>query len=214
MDDFYKMGSAAALGSLGFEKEAIFETLRHGWKALRQATRGGTRLSTPTSGVLQAERDAAVAAGEGLMGQMKDQGINIHRARVKTPQSITAKGVEGVPDDLLGMQMYADNPQAVESTMEKLRQMGVTNIGPEAKVRPGYHGVNIKAQYQGTPLELQIHPNRTSTVGSLMEHALAYKPKTEAPYSTVVDRAVGKHVAPRLVQRGSWVPQVADKYPG
>jgi hypothetical protein len=191
----------------GLEKDAIFETVRVGGKALKGALLGGTKL-TAQPGVFQAEREAAVNAGNALMNSLKKRGINIHRARVKSPGSIQAKGLTSVPNDLLGMQLYGHGPEAVPQALEVLKAHGVADISHKPITRPGYHGVNVKGTYQGTPMELQISPSRMSNIGQQMEHSLMYKPQTEAPYSNFVDRWFGKNVAPKMVQSGSWVPQV------
>lgn len=190
------------------EKEAIFETLRHGAKALKGALLGGTKLRA-APGAFQAQRKAAVAAGDDLMAALNKRGIKTHRARVKSPSSIEAKGLTEVPDDLLGMQIYGKGPESVKQTMDALKAQGVTGLRADKVVRPGYHGVNIKGMSGKTPMEMQISPGRMSNIGQQMEHSLAYKAKTEAPFSNFIDRWFGKKVAPKMVSSGSWVPQVA-----
>jgi hypothetical protein len=190
------------------DKEAVFETLRVGAKALKHSLFGGTKL-TAAPGSLHPQRLAAVSSGETLMKGLQGQGVNVHRARVKTPASLQSGGHVASPDDLLGMQMYGKGPKDVARIQDALKAQGVSISGSIPVVRPGYHGVNIKGNYQGTPMEMQVSPSRRSYMGSLMEHALAYKPKTEAPLSNAFDRWVGKRVAPKMVSAKSWVPEYA-----
>ncbi len=180
------------------EKVAVRETARIGAKALKQALLGGTELAA-APGVFHAQRQKAVGAGQELMKKLKARGIKTHRARVKTPESITAKGLTEVPDDLLGMQTYARSPEEVQALMDALKAEGVTGLAASAKTRPGYHGVNIKGTYQGTPVEYQASPGRVSNMGSLMEHSLGYKQPTEAPMANRFDKWFGQQVAPRMV---------------
>ena len=180
------------------EKEAIFETLRVGYKALKQALHGGTALAAP-AGVLQPEREAAVKSGQELMEKLKGHGLEVHRARVKSPGSIEANGQPGVPNDLLGLQAYARSPEEVAKHMQALHAAGVNVKKSKLIQRPGYHGINVHGEFNGTPLEMQFSPGRRSNAGQIMEHSLAYKPETEAPRSNFIDRWVGKHVAPKLV---------------
>ena len=188
------------------EKEAIFETLRVGWKAGKGALLGGKKLQAPP-GVYQQERARAVQKGNALMKALKGRGVPTHRARVKSPGSIEAGGHTQVPDDLLGMQVYGDGPKDVEKIIKQLKEQGVEVAKVSPHARPGYHGINIKGTYQGTPVEMQVSPSRLSNMGQQMEHSLGYKPATEAPRSNAFDRWFGKKVAPRMVQRGSWVPR-------
>ncbi len=180
------------------EKQAIYETLRHGYKALKGALRGGTDLQAPP-GVFHAARRQAATAGTDLMSKLQEGGIQMHRARVKSPASIAAKGLTEVPDDLLGMQMYGKGPGDVENALRKLRSVGVDVQKVSPKARPGYHGVNIKGRYQDVPIELQVSPSRTSNAGQILEHALGYKQLTEAPRANWFDKWVGREVAPRMV---------------
>jgi hypothetical protein len=191
-------------------KEAQWETIRHGFKALKGSLLGGTKLLAKP-GVMQAPRAQAAKAGKGLIHNLEQKGMKVHRARVKTPESIQAKGLTDVPDDLLGMQMYGKSHEDVVDAVRKLRAQGVEGIRYSAKARPGYHGVNIKGRYQGVPLELQVNPGRISNMGQQLEHALGYKAKTEAPRSTFIDRWVGKKIAPRMVKMRSWVPEMTQK---
>ena len=186
------------------QKQAIFETMRVGLKAAKQALFGGKKLSA-APGVFHAERNAAVASGDELMGALKQRGLNIHRARVKSPESIQAGGHTKVPDDLLGMQAYAKSPADVGRHLEALRGSGFNVQRSSAITRPGYHGVNVKGDYKGVPAEIQFSPGRMSNAGQIMEHSLAYKPKTEAPYSNFIDRWFGKKVAPKMVN-SNWMP--------
>jgi hypothetical protein len=180
------------------EKVAIRETLRLGSKAVREALMGNTKLSAPP-GLMHAERQSAVAAGQDLMGRLQKRGIRTHRARVKSPSSMAAKGLTSVPDDLLGMQAYGSGPQDVDRLMKALRAEGVEGLRASAKTRPGYHGINIKGTYRGTPVEYQVSPGRISNVGQMLEHSLGYKQATEAPRANRIDKWVGKAIAPRLV---------------
>lgn len=198
------------------EKEAIFETLRVGAKALKQSLLGGKKLVHGGEGMFHAERQLAVSKGQELMSGMEEAGIKIHRARVKSPGSIAANAAKNpntahvVPDDLLGMQTYGHGPEHVQKVLDHLTSKGakIHKISPQS--RPGYHGVNIKGHHDGVNFELQVSPGRTSNMGQIMEHSLGYKPATEAPHSNFIDRWVGKHVAPRMVSAGSWVPGAAD----
>ena len=180
------------------EKIALRETLRHAWKAGKQALLGGTTL-TASPGMFLPQRKRAVVAGNALMENLRRRGIATHRARVKSPASMGAKGLTQVPDDLLGMQTYARSPADVRRLMEALREEGVEGLTASAKTRPGYHGINIKGTYRGVPLEYQASPSRVSNMGQIMEHALGYKQKTEAPRANRFDRWVGRAVAPRMV---------------
>ena len=192
------------------EKEAIFETARVGWKAGKQALLGGRRL-VADPGMHHEARVNAVRRGNRLMTTLDDQGFKVHRARVKTPESMAAKGMtesSAVPDDLLGMQLYGKSPRDVQRIVEQLRAQGVTGIAQSVKVKPGYHGVNIKGTYRGTPMEMQVSPSRVSNAGNIMEHSLGYKVKTEAPRANWFDKWVGKKVAPQMVKARSWVPQM------
>jgi len=180
------------------EKTAVRETLRIGRKALSAALRGGTKLHAPP-GVFKAERDAAVTAGTGLMEALKRRGVTTHRARVKSPGSIMANGGSGLPDDLLGMQTYGKGPEDVKKLLSALRSEGVTGISASTKARKGYHGVNIKGSYKGTPIEYQVSPGRISNMGQIMEHSLGYKQVTEAPNANRIDKWVGRVIAPKMV---------------
>lgn len=182
----------------GIEKVAIRETLRVGKKAFKAAVTGGTELKAPP-GMFLAERRSAVEHGNALMKALKKRGVTTHRARVKSPSSMAAKGLKEVPNDLLGMQAYASGPRGVRDLMEALKAEGVTGISASMKTRPGYHGVNIKGTYKGVPVEYQASPGRMSNFGQVMEHSLGFKQKTEAPAANVFDKWVGKQVAPRMV---------------
>ncbi len=190
------------------EKISQWETARLGWKAAKGALFGGTKLKA-APGVFHAERQAATRAGKSLMEGLGESGVKVHRARVKTPGSIAANRSTAVPDDLLGLQAYGKSPADVERVLGALRARGVEVAKVSPHARPGYHGVNIKGTYRGTPMEMQVSPGRLSNMGQMMEHSLGYKPATEAPLSTFIDRWVGKHVAPRMVRARSWVPQYA-----
>lgn len=187
------------------EKQALFETLRVGAKALKQAFFGGRALSA-ASGVLQAEREAAVRTGGELISKLEAGGLHIHRARVKSPGSIMGNGGVGVPNDLLGMQAYARSPEEAASFLRRLKEHGVEVQKSQVLTRPGYHGINAKGVYQNTPFELQLSPSRMSNVGQMMEHSLGYKSATEAPRSNFIDRWFGRKVAPKMVEKGSWLP--------
>lgn len=189
------------------DKEALFETLRVGLKAAKQVLLGGKKLLAP-AGVLHAERQEAVVAGEALMKKLHGAGSPVHRARVKSPGSITANNAPGIPNDLLGLQMYANSPAEMHGHLENLRTAGMDVHKTSILMRPGYHGVNAKGMFGKTPVEVQISPGRLANMGQIMEHSLVYKPQTEAPLSNAVDRWVGKNVAPRMVQRGSWLPRL------
>ncbi len=180
------------------EKIAIRETLRIGRKAIKAAFFGGTNLKAP-KGVFQAERQQAVKGGQGLMKSLRDQGQKVHRARVKSPGSIIAGGHKSLPDDLLGMQAYAKSPEDVQKLINRLRASGAIVASKSTKTRPGYHGVNIKGTYKGSPFEMQASPSRRSNMGQIMEHSLGYKVTTEAPKANRFDKWVGKKVAPKLV---------------
>ena len=180
------------------EKIAVRETVRVGWKAIKSAVRGGTKLDAP-AGAFHSQRKQAVTSGNSLMAALQKRGIKTHRARVKSPQSMEAKGLTEVPNDLLGMQAYAKGPDDVKKLMNALRAEGVEGISASAKTRPGYHGVNIKGTYKGVPIEYQASPGRISNAGQVMEHSLGYKQKTEAPLANAFDKWVGKKVAPRMV---------------
>jgi hypothetical protein len=180
------------------EKIALRETLRVGRKAFHAAVKGGTKLSAP-DGVFQAERSQAVRHGKSLMKSLQSKGQKVHRARVKSPGSITAGGHKKVPDDLLGMQVYAKSPQDINALIKSLKSSGVEISGSSVKTRPGYHGVNIKGVYKGVPIEMQASPSRMSNAGQVMEHSLGYKVSTEAPKANRFDKWVGKKVAPRMV---------------
>lgn len=188
-----------------YRKEAIFETLRSGFKAAKQAIFGGKKL-TAGPGAFLPQRQAAVSAGDDLINGMEGSGLKIHRGRVKSPESIMGKGGTGVPDDLLGMQAYAKGPEDVARYMKGLRDAGVDISESTALTRPGYHGINIKGNYKGTPMEMQLSPGRLSNMGTMMSHNLAYKPKTEAPWSNAFDRWFGDKVAPKMISGGSWLP--------
>lgn len=190
---------------LAHTKEAFLETLRHGAKAFKQAFLGG-RVLKAGPGLLLGDRVAAVNAGQTLISQLGGSGIKVHRARVKSPRSMAAKNITSAPDDLLGMQVYGRNVGDVKKLTDTLHQRGVTITSQNALRRPGYHGVNIKGTYRGTPLEVQMVPSRRSNMGQLMEHALSYKQKTEAPLAIGFDKWVGKKIAPRMVSSKSWIP--------
>ena len=212
---YYKLGQAGALNAVGMglpsmQKEAIYETVRAGLKAGRQALFGGTHLTAPT-GVFQAERQVAVGAGNSLMQHLQGSGLNVHRARVKSPGSLTAGGHTTVPNDLLGMQAYGRGPEDIARIQQQLTAAGATIHGSKPVVRSGYHGVNIKGTHQNVPFEFQVSPGRMSNMGNIMEHTLAYKPLTEAPRSNFIDRWFGKQVAPKMVSSSSWVPNYSQQ---
>lgn len=186
------------------EKIAVFETLRHGLKALYGTVVGGKHLNPGAAGLLHNERTQAVNAGNALMKQLEQRGVDIHRARIKSPGSMQAKGITSVPDDLLGMQTYMHTPEDVTKTLAALKEMGVESTSKYLN-RPGYAGVNIKGNYQGTPFELQGSPSRLTNLAQQMDHSLTYKPETEAPYMNVIDRLVGKHLLGKAVRKGNWM---------
>jgi len=186
------------------QKRALFETLRHGAKALWQLLPRTARFGKVAPGMLLAQRQRAATQGQRLVKQLGRSGINVVRGRVKSPASMLAKGLTAAPDDLLGMQAYVRNPAEVQAAMQALKRLGVKNVSAAGKLRPGYAGINIKGMYRNTPLELQLSPGRLSNAGQLLEHSLGYKATTEAPYSTFIDRFVGRSVAPRMVQQ-SWL---------
>lgn len=195
-------------------KEAVYETARTFLSGAKAALFGGTKLHAP-AGMFHPERQAAATLGQDLMSHMGQAGLPVHRARIKTPASMSAKGIlpeHGVPDDLLGMQVYGKGPEHVQTVMDTLRAKGVQDVSARMRMRPGYHGVNISGTHVSPegmriPVEVQVHPSRLSTVGNVQEHALGYKPKTEAPHSNFVDRWWGKNVAPRMVAATSWIPE-------
>jgi hypothetical protein len=189
----------------GMDKEAIWSTLRAGAKALGQSFWGGTRMQAP-AGVFQRQRALAAARGQSLMGHLQRGGMSVHRARVKSPQSIQAKGLTRVPDDLLGMQIYGRAPGDVARVIQLLRGAGAQGLKASGKVRPGYQGINIKGTYRGTPMEMQVSPGRISNMGQMMEHSLGYKQLTEMPRATWLDKWFGRKMAPWMVNR-SWIPQ-------
>ena len=190
------------------EKEAIFETVRHGYKATKAALLGGTKLRSGGTGLLEEERRQATSVGTDFIKNLRGGGVKIHRARVKTPASMKAKGITtSAPDDLLGLQTYAKSPDHAKQIIAQLKSRGVKVTEVGKKIRPGYHGINVKFTHKGVPGEMQIHPSRRSTVGTSMEHSLGYKVQTEAPKANRFDKWFGRKVAPRLVRSGSWVPQ-------
>lgn len=190
------------------EKIAIIETIRHGAKALKQSLLGGHKLEV-TPGIMMGAREQAGSHGKELISILRRAGHNIHRSRVKTPESIAgaqknfAPGQE-LPNDLLGMQMYARTPTEAAGALKALEAAGVTIDSKKLMSKPSYYGVNVKGRYKGTPLELQFSPGRLSNAGQIMNHALTYKPKTEAPMSTFFDRWFGAKVTPKLVQDPRW----------
>jgi hypothetical protein len=207
----FELGFYEEVVKIAVEKEAIRETLRVGGKAFLEVLFGGKKLIA-SPGMHQAAREGAVIAGKDLMRGLEREGLGVHRARVKSPSSMQAKGITptgALPDDLLGMQLYGKSPADVERAQRALESMGAKIQAVEKKERPGYHGVNIKAVMGTTPVELQVVPGRTSLAGSIMEHSLGYKQKTEAPMANAFDKWVGKTVAPKLVGLRSWVPQTA-----
>jgi hypothetical protein len=194
------------------DKEALSATLKSGWKALKTSLPGlGKKKLVATPGILQPQRQQAVQTGQELMGQLGSSGVNIQRARVKAPESIAAKGLTSAPDDLLGMQMYAKSPEEVAQTVGALRRSGVSGLDIQTKVRPGYHGINIKGTAGETPMELQMVPSVRSNIGQQMEHTLGYKVNTEAPGATAFDKWVGKKVAPKMVSSGSWLTDPVER---
>lgn len=197
------------------EKEAIFETLRVGVKALKASLLGGTKLKAGGTGMFAEARNQAASHGTDMIKNMRNSGIKIHRARIKSPESIAANAAKNpkaanVPDDLLGMQLYGKGPKDIQKVLGHLKEQGanIKSVSPHA--RPGYHGVNIKGVHNEVPFEVQISPSRRSNMGQIMEHSLGYKPATEAPLSNVFDRWFGRKVAPKMVQQGSWIPQHSD----
>lgn len=197
-DELEKIATAREM-----EKDAFRELIPKGVKAVKEALIGGRKL-VANPGVFHAERKAAVGVGEGLIDALGKKGVKIHRARVKSPGSLTAGGHTKVPDDLLGMQFYAKTPEEAKAAVEHLRSIGAENLSHKVVARPGYHGVNIKGTHQGTPFELQASPGRISNMGQIMEHSLGYKVSTEAPKANFIDKWFGKKVAPRMVGAGSW----------
>jgi hypothetical protein len=187
------------------DKEGLRELIPHGIKAIKGAILGGKKLVAGGDGLFTAQRKAAVSAGEELMSGLKGKGVKVHRARVKSHASMAAKGLKEVPDDLLGMQSYSSSPEHAADVIKKLKAHGVENISHSVKARPGYHGVNVKGTYKGTPVEMQMSPGRMSNAGQQLEHGLGYKQKTEAPKANFIDKFFGKKIAPRMVQSGSWM---------
>lgn len=199
---YYQDGYNAVLESAGLEKTAIMATMRHGYKALKGALGSPIRSlrgKPQAPGMFRPQRIQAAQHGDELMKAMRGAGVRTQRARVKAPASMAAKGLTSIPDDLLGMQAYAKSPADVKKTMDALRDAGVEGIAASAKTRPGYHGINIKGMYQGTPLEMQLSPGAMSNVGQQLEHSLVYKQLTEAPDANWFDKWFGKNVAPKMV---------------
>lgn len=190
-----------------FAKQAQKEALRIGIKALRQAFMGKRKLIAEP-GIFYQQRQTAVNEGNRLMRALEQSGVNVRRARVKSPASMQAKGLTAIPDDLLGMQVYGRNMSDVNNVMQALQSHGVSGLSQSLKVRPGYHGVNIKGTLGSVPMEMQVSPGRISNVGQMMEHALGYKQLTEAPRANWLDKWFGKRVAPWLVQR-SWMGRMS-----
>jgi hypothetical protein len=186
-----------------FAKQAQGAAFHVGAKALWQALRG-KRVLSAEPGMFYQQRQAAVDQGTRLMKMLGQSGINVHRARVKSPASMQAKGLTTVPDDLLGMQVYGKNQSDVSNVINALQSAGVSGLSSSMKIRPGYHGVNIKGTFGSVPMEMQVSPGIVSNVGQMMEHALGYKQLTEVPTATRFDKWVGKRVAPWLV-RQSWM---------
>lgn len=97
----------------------------------------------------------------------------IHRARVKSPESIKNKGISDINDidDLLGVQKYSKDPfKDASSISKKLTGAKIKRLN-----RKGYKGVNIKGSFNGIPTEVQLSPGRVSNMGQILQHN-AYKP--------------------------------------
>jgi hypothetical protein len=203
MNPIHQQGYVDALEAAGLEKTAIMETLRHGYKAVKGALGSPIqklRGKPAAPGMFRPQRVKATQHGDDLMKSLRDSGVTTQRARVKTPGSMAAKGItHTMPDDLLGMQTYAKGPEGVQKTMDALRGAGVENLNAEALTRKGYHGVNVKGQYQGTPMEMQIAPSPMSLIGNQLEHSLVYKQLTESPDANWFDKFIGTKVAPKMV---------------
>ena len=198
----YQSGYNTALEAAGLEKTAIMASLRHGYKALKGALGAPIRSlrgNPQVAGLFRPQRMKAVQHGDDLLDSLRRTGVRTQRARVKSPASMAAKGLTEVPDDLLGMQTYGKSPQDVQKTMDALREVGVEDIAASAKTKPGYHGINIKGQYQGTPVEMQVAPSPMSLIGNQLEHSLVYKQLTESPDANWLDNLIGTKVAPKLV---------------
>ena len=130
------------------KKEAFRELIPKGLKAAKQAFFGGKKLVSGGAGLFQAEREAAVRTGTGLMDALGTRGVKIHRARIKSPGSLAAGGHTKVPDDLLGMQFYAKTPEEARAAVEHLKSVGAQNVTNKVVARPGYHGVNKKGTHE------------------------------------------------------------------
>jgi len=183
-------------------------TVAKGSKAVLQTLAPGRSLASPVApGMFQAARETALTGGRSLAKQLGRFGTQIVGARIKTPGSMAAKSLTSVPNDLLGMRTYVRSAADVEKLLGNLRRAGV-NVGNVAgKLRPGYHGLNIKGTYQGTPMEMQALPGKVSDIAQRMQHSLGYKVQTEAPYATRLDKLIGNRVVPRVLQRSSWSPR-------
>ena len=139
----------------------------------------GINMAAIQPGAFMPERLAAGRAGNALLPKLQNSGFQFYGGRVKAPGSMAAHGT-GITDDLLGLRarptaMFGGYSQrAIDQLTNQMRSAGVDVSSTKRLVRPGYHGWNIKGQYQGTPLELQVSPRRLQGLSAL-DHDALYK---------------------------------------
>jgi 8-oxo-dGTP pyrophosphatase MutT (NUDIX family) len=158
------------------------QALRAIWKGLSSVVRpspGIPKLNVAPGPFYSQRLHAAVRMPE-LYHGLSQKGFKVVRQRIKEPTSIAGHiqaGRTGLPDDVLGMQVYARGLGDVEQALQTLRQLGVRRISSKAFVKPTYHGINVKGMYRGIPMELQLSPGRLANFGQIALHSLSYKPR-------------------------------------
>jgi len=149
-------------------------------------------------GILSAERNQALQAGNKFLSSFKPEGFNVYAGRVKTPSSIAGHGTEQATNDLLGFRLSSKQgygQPAVDMLTKQLTDAGVNINSSKMLVRPGYHGHNIKGDLHGSPVEFQLSPRRLQGLNAA-DHSMVYK-----PHESGVNPTIGKMYAP-LFQYG------------
>ena len=197
---------------LGYK--AASELARVGAIALDEANNGTRKLDTKP-GVMFKDRFLASARGHRLINRLESEGILVHRARVKTPQSIELnKTTKKAPNDLLGLQVHGKGPEDVAKVKNALEEAGVKKLRANVHLTPAYNSVHVKGEFNKTPVEVQIHPSRATTLGHVLQHSLVYRPEIEAPNATPQDRILGEAISRALVSKTSWIPSSITRLKG
>lgn len=191
-------------GAMGLGRRLGFKGLSKGVTAARQSFRGPmtTLGDSVPEGILHAERNQALQAGNEFLSSFKPQGFQTYAGRVKTPGSIAGHGTDQVTNDLLGFRLSSSQgygQSAVDSLTKQLTDAGVQITGSKMLMRPGYHGHNIKGTLKGSPVEFQLSPRRLQGMNAA-DHSMVYKPQESG-----VNPTLGKMVYGPAIRYGMTV---------